>query len=264
MNKNLRAIISIVILVICAFLLFRILSQRAVLSKVVKAHDRRAKANTPAELAACRKEYQALLKQGPSGEAKQEIEAGIAACDAWISYHRTSARPTRAKYRETVELMKKAKELTGDPDGIYAKAITQFEARLKEAIGPTAAQMRAQLAALSKLSFGAVVSRLEKTYYWKVAWKRQNRFQDDKARAAALDQVRRYLTKGYVAAFNKTLPLCRKADAELEEQASILGPFGNIKRLDPPTATRLRNQYRKDITRAEAAAKKLEEQMGAH
>ena len=262
MNRNIRGIIGVVVIVVCAFFVYRTLGERSFMKEVVEVHGQRAEAENVKALEKCRSDYQALLKKAPSAKAKKEIEGGIAACDAWIAYYRTTAHPSRDGYRSTIELMEKAKELTGDPEGHLKKNIADFQARLKEAIGPTGEEMDKALALLSKKPFNKVGSRLERIYYWKEAWERQKRFQDDKARQAALEKIRKYLLKGYVERFGVVLAASRKSDASLEDQAAVLGPLANINRLDKPSAKALERKHRRDLKRARDAAKKLEEQEG--
>lgn len=262
MNRNIRGIIGVIVIVACAFFAYRILGERSAMKKVVEVHNRRAEANDVQALEKCKSDYVALLKKAPTAKAKKEIEGGIAACDAWMAYYRTTAHPSRAAYAKTIEAMEKAKDLTGDPDGLFKKNIADFKARLKQAIGPTGEEMEKGLALLSKQPFKKSVQRLEKIYYWKVAWKREGRFQGDKARQAALEKIRKYLLRGYLKRFDEAVPVCRKSDASLEDQAAILGPLGSVKRLDPASAERLERKHRRDLKRARAAAKKLEEQAG--
>ncbi|HRU07610.1 MAG TPA: hypothetical protein P5137_17750 [Candidatus Brocadiia bacterium] len=259
--KAARPIVGIVLLAVCAYVLFGIVQKRNFIAKVQKAHELYEKAqdsNQEKDFAEAKKAYEALLPSAPSADLRKVVEGGAAGCEASIAYLDTTAKPSIEKYEKAIAVFKKAKDLTGDKDGEWSKNIKIFEERLKAAIGPSPADIDAQFQKLAKLPFDKAMRDLENLYFWRFSFKQQNRHQGDKAFDAAFDRMMPHMAKGYAVIFEQTIAEASKAGAADEVLAAPIGALENVKRFDPKMAEALAKKYAKQMAAAQAASKRLE------
>ena len=282
MKAGVRTVIGLVVLIVCCVALYKVMRKRSFIPKVEKIHEQYdATGSDVKKIEACKKAYQDLLDQAPSAKERKIVEGGMAACDASIAYLNTLSKPGIPQYSDAIQLMDKAKELTGDKEGIWAQRIKTFKKRLQDSIGPTGPEIDAQFAQLKKRPFKKAMRGIENLYFWGFAWKQQKRFQDDKPRQAALEKMRVYLRDQYTALFEQSVADARNAgvtpafvkalspDKMLDKAAQdkvdrVTAPLGwmaNVKRLDKGRAAQLASKYARDLALAQKVAKAIEPKM---
>ena len=129
--KALRIVLAVVAVVAIAAVVThgsrRIRSKRA-LDAANRLYEA---AETPEELQKARQAYQAILDGGATGAARRLAEAGGASCEAHVAFLEARGRGSVAKHRNALEKMKRARDLSGDPQEVWADRIATFERELK-------------------------------------------------------------------------------------------------------------------------------------
>lgn len=268
--KAARHIVSIVILIVCAVVGYNVFKGRALAPKIGDLNDRYEAAASPEEFEALKAEYQALLPDA-SGKAQEVIETQIAGCEAWLAFYDTTGKPSIAKFRDAIPKMKRAQELSGDREGVWAANIRTFEERLKESLGPReVGDMRGRLAALKEKPFPKARRDLETLYLWKTTWERQGEDEVLARQADNFEAIRQYLLENYQRLFEESLAKAQDiefTDAEMKRinpdmdfetplgekvdtLAAIQGPLAQIARLDREKGEALRKKHADILARA--------------
>jgi len=271
----LRKTIGVIAIVACAIFVYTVFQKRAFVQDLRTVQDRYADAKSEKDFQECAKLYEGLLDKAPSGDPKRICEGGVASCAAWVSYLDTTGKPSIEKYRGAIKLMEKAKELTGDTQGVWTRKIVVFKKRLKETIGPSPQDMGAQFAAMMKKPFTKTRRAMEDLYFWRFTWKQQKRNQGNPAYEAVFEKARKQMAKDYTVLLREVIAEVRKGpqrkpgqgkltqEDELIFKSRPLGMLRNVQRHDREgLVAQLEKQYAKELTEARAAQKKLEEMMG--
>jgi len=261
MAKGIRILIGAVALLVCAYVLLRVYKSRQFAQELENAHAVYEAADSPEALQKAKATYEALRPKSRTKEQKRFVEAGIASCEANIAFYDATGRGSIKKYQRLVNLMEKARDLAGDPTGIWAKRLTTFRRRLEEAMGPSLEEMGRQWARLSKMPFQQASVELEALYRWRRIWHDQDMYLNDAAREAIFTSVRKHLIEQYTRALDESIRAARRPGASLEVQCAPLGPIGSIRVLDEARAYILAKKYEAELEAARKAANTLEERM---
>ena len=262
--KALKAVAAVVALVVIVWVVVyanRHMKSRRALDE---AHRVYQEAETPEQLQAAKAAYEAVLQSGATGEAKRRAEAGIAGCEAHLALIEARGRGSIEKHRAALEKMRRAKELSGDPDGFWAERIETFEEELTAKLGPTPEQMRRRLEEGKAKPFRQAVEDLEALLRWKTMWKEEGMHQGDAEREAIFQATAEVLRAGYTKEFLDNIAAARevmeKTDLHaLNVKAMLLSRLAQVERFDPEAAGRFRQEYAAELKAADAARRVLEQ-----
>ena len=267
MAKIIRPIVGIIAIVAIALAGRHIYHQRTVGGDVVKVDEEYSKAKTLEDFQRVKQSYEALLPKATTDSVRKVIEGQIAGCDAWAAFMVTSGRPSIRGYEGCIKKMEKAKELTGDQQGVWSKKLTEFRMRHKEAMGPDIKKMRSEYARLSGMPFAKAMGDLETLFRWRQIWHDQDMYKSDKEREEVFAKTRKLLFENYCRRFEASIAKARKTKGKSEEALSIrsapLGALSQVGRFDKAKTDAYAKKYAKDLAAAKVAQKELEKLMEA-
>ena len=261
--KAARHIVSIVILVVCAVIALNIYRGRAAAPEVASLNQRYEAAMSPEEFQELKAEYTKLLNRA-TGEAREIVEAQIAGCEAWIAFYETTGRPSVENLQAAIPKLKRAKELSGDRQGVWAENIRKFENLLVISLGPREPeQIEQEFARIKQQPFTRSIRDLETLYLWKTTWTRQGHDHLVERHADRFEEMRQYLVENFTRIFMDSVAKAQDIqftdeemrqigpDLDIESELgqkvetliAVQGPVGQIGRHDREKADQLRREY---------------------
>lgn len=266
MGKIVRPIMGVVAVIAIIWAVRHMQQKRFVTTKLGPINAEYEEAKTPEQFTKLKQDYEALLGKVPSSH-RPYVEGQVASCVAWLAFLDTSGRPSIRKYEDCIRKMEKAKELAGDKQGVWAKKLTEFRGRHKEALGPDVPKMQSEYARLSKMPFGNAMADLETLYRWRKIWHDQDMHLTDKAREGIFAQARTILLTNYCRMFEESIVKARKtkgkSEAALSAKAAPMGALARVRRFDEAKADAYAAKHAQDLEAAKKASKELEKLMEA-
>lgn len=268
--KAARHIVSIVILIVCVVIALNIYRSRAAVPEIAALNERYEAAMSPEEFREIKEEYTQVLDR-VTGEAREVVEAQIAGCEAWIAFYETTGRPTVENLEAAIPKLERAKELSGDRQGVWAENIRNFEELLRKGRGPREPeQMEAEFARLKQEPFLRALRDLETLYLWRTTWTRQGHDHLVERHADRFEEMRQYIAENFARLFKESL--ARAQDIEftdeemrqinpdldfeselgqkVERVIAVQGPIGQLSRYDREKADELRVEHRRILSLA--------------
>lgn len=258
--KTVKVIVGIVVIVGLLWFLYHVWEQRQFKATLDAANAAYAGASSAQDLEKAKAGYEALLAKASGSSQKRAAEAGIAQCDANIAYFAALNKGTIDNYSNALELLRKAKDLTGDLTGEFGNRIAELEPRLKGASGPSLDEMKAELARLKAQPFAEAARGLTALYRWRAIWREQGKYLDDKDREAVFAEAQgilQILRDSYSAIFEKNLAASKLPSASLEDKVKILADLHNLQYVDPLIAAAYSEKYNPELIEAQNAAEEL-------
>ncbi len=266
MMKAVKAVIAIAVILGLIWFLYHIWQQRQFKAQLDAANAAYAKAVTSQEFEQAKQGYEALLPKGRlkigqahTAEQKRMVQTGLTTCEADLAYFEAMDKGTIDNYTKALDLLKKAKELSGDSNGELAKRIAEIEPRLNQASGPSLEDMKKDLARLKAMPFDQAQRDLAALYRWRTLWHEQGRYVDDKEREAVFSETLTYLKDSYSRILDAYLAASRArgTNATDSDKVRILLDLENLDRVDSAYAAAVEEKYKNEFAEARAAALRL-------
>jgi hypothetical protein len=206
------------------------------------------------------------LAQARSPEGRKLIQARIAGCEAWIAYYDATGKTGIKKYEVALAKMEKARELNGDPEGIWGKNIAEFKERHDKALGPkTVEELRARFETLKKAGFDRSEGDLTALHRWREIWAEAGLHKGDAARETVFVEIRAFMVKGYSDRFEAAAREAAKSPVSVAVKAAPLGHLATLKIWDAAKAEAYDRQNAAlmvKVRQAAAQAAAISEKMG--
>lgn len=263
--KALKGLIVVAVVVALAVWVFYIFHLRSFKTKLVAVHaiyeeDSREKVKE------ARKAYEGLRDSALFGKEKRMIETGVTCCDAVDAWYDLKNRFHLEKHKKTMALMKKAKTLTGDQNGVWAKRIEEAEEHCKLAQAPSLDQLRNDFEAMRKQPVAKALAKGEVLHRNRNRWRNLGMYLDDKEREAFFRKLAAYLKDNYAREFEKAVATARALEGPwknndkefLRTKSALLKWVKKMWCFDRARAGALEKKYPKEIAEAKKAQKRLE------
>lgn len=251
-------IVALFAVLACILAVDYILRRRSFQARLNEANVLYDAAETPEAMARAKAAYAALLPLARGAAERRAVERALTSCDANIAFYEATGQPTIEKYRRAIELMEKAKQLSGDAEGVWAGRIREFREHLQQAMGPGPDEMRLRFERLRALPFAQARMELEALYRWRQLWRERGLYQDDTTRQAILQEVQRFLLDNYARAFEASIAAAKGAGADLVAKAALLAALEDVRRFDERHARDYAEKYAAELAEARKAVQALE------
>jgi hypothetical protein len=265
-GRMIVGLIAVAAIAVAGYIVYGKMTARQEMTKALASDDKYLSAKNEAEMTECRKEFEAQLAQARSDAARKHLTARIAGCDAWIAYYDATGKAGIRKYASAIIKMEKARDLNGDPEGIWGKNITEFKDRYDKALGPkTPEELRARFDALKKAGFDKSENDLTGLHRWRDIWAEAELHKGDAAREAVFAEIRALMVKGYSDRFDAAIKEAAKSPVSVAVKAAPIGPLGMLKFWDAAKADSLDKQNAAlmvKVRQASAQAAAICEKMG--
>lgn len=254
-----RLIVAVIAIVVIIFAVMRVVKTVEFRKRFEPAQDAYLDARSSRDFAKVKQQFQALRDIAPAGKPRRLVEAGIAGCEARVVWHQVCDRPSVAGYRDAIARMERARELSGDEQGIWARDIEALARRLDAALGPkTVEELRQRSEALKRLPFEKAQSDIMALYRWREIWRQQDLHLNDAAREAVFREFRGYIESSYCRMFEEAVRKAQQPDADLAAKAAPLLRLVPVKTWSPVKAKEYEGKYPAELEAARAAKKELE------
>lgn len=265
-GRMIVGVIAVAAISVAGYVVYGKMTARQETAKILSLDDKYFVAKNEAEMSDCKKEYESLQAQLRSADGRNLAAARIAGCDAWIAYYNATGKAGIAKYADAIPKMEKAKELNGDPDGIWAKNIAEFKDRYDKALGPkTPEELRARFEAIQKTGFDKAETDVQGLYRWRNIWAEAGLYKGDSAREAVFADVRTWIIKGYCDRFEASIKEAAKSPVSVAVKAAPAGHLAVLKTWDAAKAEAYDKQNAAlmvKVRQAAAQAAAIAEKMG--
>jgi len=254
-----RLIVAVIAIVVIIFAVMRVVKTVEFKKRFGTVQEAYLDARNSQDFAKVKQQFQTLRDIAPAGKPTRLVEAGIAGCEARIAWHRASDQPSVAGYRDAIARMERARELSGDEQGIWARDIEVFAKRLDAALGPkTVEELRQRSGALKRLPFEKAQADIMALYRWREIWRQQDLHLNDAAREAVFRDLRGYIESSYCRMFEEAVRKAQQPDADLAAKAAPFLRFTPVKTWSPAKAKEYEGKYPAELEAARAAQKELE------
>lgn len=254
-----RLIVAVIAIVVIIFAVMRVVKTVEFKKRFGTVQDAYLDARSSQDFAKVKQQFQALRDIAPAGKPKRLVQAGIAGCKARIAWHQVSERPSVAGYRDAIARMERARELSGDEQGIWARDIATFAKRLDVALGPkTIEELRQRSKALKKLPFEKAQNDIIALYRWRKTWRQQHLHQNDAAREAVFRELRGHIESSHCRMFEEAVRKAQQPDADLAAKTVPLLRLMPVKVWSPAKAKEYEGKYAVELEAARAAQNELE------
>jgi len=212
-----------------------------------------------------RKAYARVRAKAVLSDEKLLAERGIVSCDATDAWYELENRFHKNKYDEAMALMRKAKELTGDPTGLWAKRMEEAQRRYETYVAPSLEKLEKDFAAAKKLPLEEGLAKCELLYRNRRRWRDLGLHVGDKEREALFARMAAYLSEGYTKKFKQAVVEARAltgpwraTDEEwLKKKAEPLRWLSPLSRYDTARWSALKKEYAAELEEASRAMKDI-------
>ena len=208
-----------------------------------------------------RKAYVELRAKGVSSDEKRFADTGIASCDATDAWYGLVGRFHKDKYDNAMALMRKAKEMTGDPSGMWAERMEEAQQRCETYLAPSLEELGKDFAAAKQLPLEEGLAECELLYRNRRRWRELGLYVGDKELEALFGRISAYLSENYPKKFKQAVAAARalkgpwraKDKEWLKKKAEPLRWLTPVSHYDKARWSALKKEYAADLEEASRA-----------